>query len=77
MRLSQLLASGIGPAVVAFMLGAVPPGALGAAGGSPKAVIPVLTRDVGKVVFGGKVSAEFTVMNKGDAVLNILSAKPG
>ena len=53
------------------------PAALLAAGGVPRAAVPEETHDAGRILQGKKIEHAFVVANKGDSVLNILSAKPG
>jgi hypothetical protein len=48
-----------------------------AAGGVPRAAVSKETHDAGRVLQGKKIEHAFVVVNKGNAVLNILCAKPG
>jgi len=59
------------------MLGSTYSTALLAAGGVPHAAVSEETHDAGRILQGKKIEHAFIVANKGAAVLNILSAKPG
>ena len=59
------------------LLGSGYPVTLFAAGAVPRAAVSEETHDAGRVLQGKKIEHAFVVANKGNAVLNILSAKPG
>jgi len=77
MNRSKHLVQRLGLWAVWVLLGSGGPATLLVAGGGPAAVVQEETHDSGRVLQGKKIDHAFIVTNKGTAVLNILSAKPG